>query len=86
MIGDIYLTLAQSSQTNYHYCSIKNNNTTLKNLKGERYQSHFIKGVVNTNDGYLTFRYGKMADTVGKDPIPARGYDKFYIKKLENYN
>lgn len=86
MIGDIHLTLAQSSQTNYHYCTIKNNNTTLKNLKGERYQSHFIKGVVNTNDGNLTFKYGKMADTVGKDPISKRGYDKFYIKKLENYN
>lgn len=86
MIGDIHLTLAQESQAYYHYCIIKNNNSTLKTLKGNRYQSNCIKGTVNTNDGNLTFTYRKDADREGRDPIPSIGYDRVFIQKLENYN
>lgn len=86
MTGDIYLTLAQSSQTYYHYCIISNNNSTLNTLNGHRYQSHYIKGIVNITDGSLKFTYRKNANIEGKDPTKPVGYDKIYIKKLENYN
>lgn len=86
MTGDIYLTLAQHSQVYYHYCRISNNNNTLKDLEGHRYQSYYIKGVVNITDGSLKFTYRKNANVEGKDPTKPVGKDKIYIKKLENYN
>ena len=80
MSGDIRLTLAQSSQTHYHFGKIYNSaGVLLKNMNGNGCQSFHIVGDVQSEDGILTFTYGK-------DGSSANGQDRMYIKKIESYN
>lgn len=80
MSGDIRLTLAQSSQTHYHFGKIYNSaGVLLKNMNGNGCQSFHIVGDVQSEDGILTFTYEK-------DGSSANGQDRMYIKKIESYN
>ena len=81
MSGDIHLTLAQESQTYYHYGRIYNSaGVELKHMYGSICQSSKIVGDVYSEDGLLTFTYDKHLS--GSE----RGYDRMWIKKIENYN
>lgn len=81
MSGDIRLTLAQSSQTYYHYGRIYNSaGELLKSMSGNGCQSFHIVGDVQSEDGILTFTYEKTGSA------SAHGQDRMYIKKIESYN
>lgn len=81
MIGEVILTMAQSSQTYYHYGRLYGSDDKLiMDMEGSMYQSSEIQLKVSTNDGVIRFTYDK---TGGSN---THGLDKVFIKKIEKYN
>ena len=82
MIGDVILTLAQGSQTYYHFGRIYNSaGVELINMYGRACQSDNIVGHVQSDDGILKFKYDKTNTSSNE-----RGQDRMYIKKIEHYD
>ena len=82
MAGDIILTLAQGSQTFYHYGRIYDSTgKELVNMYGRICQSGNIVGHVQSEDGLLTFTYDKTNTRASE-----LGLDRMYIKKIEHYD
>jgi hypothetical protein len=81
MLGEVMLTMAQSSQTYYHYGRLyDSNNKLIMDMEGGMYQSREIRFKVSTNDGIIRFTYDKTGNA------NANGHDKVFIKKIEKYN
>lgn len=81
MIGEVILTLAQASQTFYHYGRIYDSDgNELINMRGYMCQSYHMKCSVSTKDGVIMFTYDKTQNS------SANNFDRMWIKKIEHYD
>lgn len=86
MQGEVIITTAQDSQTNFHYGKLYNNNKQLIAMQGTLYQAHETKFKVSTDNGRITFTYSKTHININSDPPASIGLDRMFIKKIEHYN
>ena len=81
MIGEVILTLAQSSQTYYHFGKIYDSDgKELIRMNGGLCQTHLMKCNVNTKDGMIKFTYDETQDA------STLGQERMWIKKIEHYD
>ena len=86
MQGEVIITTAQDSQTNFHYGKLYNNNKQLIAMQGTLYKAHETKFKVSTDDGIIKFTYSKIHTNINSDPPASIGLERMFIKKIEQYN
>lgn len=86
MSGNIIITIAQSSQTGYHFGRVyTDQNSYGFQMQGSMFQSYESKFTVQSTDGILRFTYSKP-DRGELGPVNKIGLDRVFIKKIECYN
>lgn len=86
MTGNIIITIAQNSQTGYHFGRVCTDQDPYGfQMQGGMFQSYESKFTVQSTDGILRFTYSKP-DRGDLEEVQPLGLDRVFIKKIECYN